>query len=424
MQRQELISRYKEIRQTTEEICKPLEIEDYVPQPISDVSPPRWHLAHTTWFFETFLLQKFQEHYTPFHPLYNYIFNSYYHSLGKRWEREKRGCLTRPTVKEVYKYRNAINSKMQQLIEQVAEDKWEDLKNICILGLQHEQQHQELLITDLKLILVNNPLRPVYNKNHNPNLTTDALKKGAEFESFEGGIFEMGYLGNGFAFDNEQPLHKVFVNPFKMGRYLTTNAEYLDFILDGGYRNFRYWLDDGWTLLNSKGWEAPMYWEQIEGVWHEMTLNGLQKLVLDAPVTHVSFYEASAYANWKNKRLPTETEWEFVAKKTNPDPSKSNFFNKKNFHPVPFHEINQKESVNQLLGDVWEWTNSAYLPYPGYKFTEGALGEYNGKFMVNQMVLRGGSCATPEDHIRNTYRNFFQPDKRWQFSGIRLAESI
>jgi len=424
VQRTEVIQYFTRVRQTTEEICKPLEIEDYVVQPITDVSPPKWHLAHTSWFFEAIVMEKFISDYQSYHPKYYYLFNSYYVSLGKRWGRPNRGQLSRPTVQEIYEYRAAVNDRMLDLIETIEEEYWQEFNDLVTLGLHHEQQHQELLVTDLKYILANNPLYPAYKTLELKNQVNNPLK--SEFIEIEAGVYEIGYRSKDFCYDNEQPVHQQFVKNFKLQNRLVTNEEYLGFIEDGGYEKFQYWLSEGLDVVRKNNWNAPLYWHKIENEWYEMTLTGLKKINLQAPVCHVSYYEAEAFASWAGKRLPTEAEWEVAANLTNQKPSDGNFWEDRNYHPVPVDQLNsnQQKQLFQTLGDVWEWTNSNYLSYPGYKQAEGALGEYNAKFMVNQMVLRGGSCATPRDHIRTTYRNFFHPDKRWQFIGFRLVEDV
>ena len=420
MQRSELIQYFLRVRKTSEDICQPLDIEDYVPQPIIDVSPPKWHLGHISWFFEAMFLNKYVRDYQPFHPGYAFVFNSYYESFGQRVERPSRGSLSRPTVADVMKFRKHVTERMCDLIEKIDEKHWLEFSETVVLALNHEQQHQELMITDIKYILAKNPLRPAYAKNPHHIDRASTKVPPAKFIEFAGGVYDIGYADGGFYYDNERPVHKQFVNDFKLQNRLVTNAEYLAFIEDGGYRDFRYWLSDGWEMVRTQNWQAPLYWEQRDGEWYEFTLNGLQKLNPNSPVCHVSYYEADAFTQWAKKRLPTEAEWEVAARLSKVSPGGENFWDANNLHPVPLKQ--SSDSLLQMLGDVWEWTGSAYLPYPGYKRIEGPLGEYNGKFMINQMVLRGGSCATPQDHIRITYRNFFQPDKRWQFKGIRLAE--
>ncbi|MDZ7359876.1 MAG: ergothioneine biosynthesis protein EgtB [candidate division KSB1 bacterium] len=418
MNRSELKNFYFSIRKTSEEICRPLQTEDYVVQPIDDVSPPKWHLGHTTWFFETVLLQKFLPHYKPFHQLYNFVFNSYYESFGTRVARPKRGSLSRPTVKEIYAYRAAVDEQMHGLFESIDATQWPEFSRLVILGLHHEQQHQELLIYDIKYIFASNPLRPVYQKAR-PR-TTQNIPDSA-FIEFAGGIVEIGHAGDGFAWDNEMPAHRVLLDDYKLQNRLVTNGEYLQFINDGGYNDFRHWLSDGWFAVQQQGWQSPLYWEKIDGQWFIMTLSGWGELDPHEPVCHVSFYEADAFAKWAQKRLPTEAEWEHAARTVKANAAEGNFLDDQYFHPIPCRTTGSN-GLHQMLGDVWVWTASAYLGYPGYRQEAGALGEYNGKFMSNQMVLRGGSCATPRNHIRLTYRNFFQSDKRWPFTGIRLAD--
>jgi ergothioneine biosynthesis protein EgtB len=418
MNRSELKNFYSAVRQTSEEICRPLQTEDYVVQPIDDVSPPKWHIGHTTWFFETVLLQKFLPNYKPFHKLYSFVFNSYYESFGTRVARPKRGSLSRPTVKEIYAYRAAVDEQMNGLFETVAAKQWPEFSRLVTLGLNHEQQHQELLVYDIKYIFANNPLRPIYQKAR-----TQAPESipNSEFVEFKGGVVEIGHTGEGFAWDNEMPAHRVLLNDYKLQNRLVTNGEYLQFINDGGYADFRHWLSDGWFAVQQQGWQSPLYWEKSDGQWFIMTLSGWRELDPSEPVCHVSFYEADAFAKWAQKRLPTEAEWEHAARDVKANAAEGNFLDDQYFHPLPCRTTGPNR-LHQMLGDVWVWTASAYLGYPGYRQEAGALGEYNGKFMSNQMVLRGGSCATPRNHIRLSYRNFFQCDKRWPFTGIRLAD--
>lgn len=406
-----LIAKYDRVRKQTTAICSPLLPEDHVVQPIVDVSPPKWHLGHTTWFFEAFILKNYQKEYKVFDQDYNFVFNSYYESIGSRVIRTDRGNLTRPSVGDIHEYRRYVDTYMKELLE-VTED--EKILELTELGLQHEQQHQELLITDIKYILGNNPLFPVYKKMPLPE---EREVKDIQYLEVPADIYSIGYNREGFCFDNEQPAHKVFVESFKIADRLITNKEYLEFIESGGYKDFRHWLMEGWEMLKSFQWEAPCYWVKDHGEWYEYTLGGLQKLNLSLPVTHVSFYEADAFAKWSGKRLLTEFEWEAAAKFLKADQQKGNFLEDGYYHPMP-----AENNDFQLLGNTWEWTYSSYHPYPGYQQEEGTLGEYNGKFMINQMVLKGGSCASPRDHIRTSYRNFFHPDKRWQFTGIRLCE--
>ena len=407
---------YAAVRARTEELCAPLETEDYVIQSMPDVSPPKWHIGHVTWFFETFLLGRFLPDYTPYHPGYAFLFNSYYESIGDRWARANRGLLSRPTVQEVYRYRACVDEKMQELIAQYEAKAWPDVPFLLDLGLHHEQQHQELLVTDFKNILALNPLRPRYAERNSraPGEATTA----ATFIDIEGGMVEIGHSGSGFSFDNERPRHRVWLKDYRLQNRPVTNGEYLEFMEAGGYSDFRHWLSDGWARVKQDGWNSPLYWENRDGQWFHYTLAGMRTVDPSEPVTHVSYYEADAFARWANKRLPTESEWEHAARRV--ADSTGNFADSGEFHPMPARPA--AKDLTQMFGDVWEWTCSAYLPYPGFKPEPGAVGEYNGKFMSDQMILRGGSCATPANHIRPTYRNFFQCDKRWQFTGIRLAE--
>jgi ergothioneine biosynthesis protein EgtB len=402
-----LLDRYHQVRQLSERICQPLAIEDYGIQSMPDVSPPKWHLAHTTWFFETFLLTPYLPGYPVFHPQFGYLFNSYYEAVGDRHPRAERGLLSRPTVAEVYAYRAHVDRSMQDLLTTTASP---DLATLVTLGLHHEQQHQELLLTDIKHILALNPLRPVYRSDL---ITPNPPAKPLQWLEYPGGLVEIGHHGDEFAFDNELPRHKTYLQDYKLADRLVTNGEYLEFIQAGGYQQSAHWLSAGWSTVQTAMWQAPLYWEQIDGDWWVMTLGGLRRVDEHEPVCHVSFYEADAYASWRGQRLPTEAEWEVAT--TGVDLT-GNFLDRDRLHPLPC-----PVARDQFFGDVWEWTQSAYLPYPGFKIAPGAIGEYNGKFMCNQMVLRGGSCATSADHIRSTYRNFFPPDARWQFTGIRLA---
>ena len=377
---------YIKVRHRTEAICEPLQIEDYVVQPVVDVSPPKWHIGHTTWFFETFILKPYFAEYQEFDPNYNYVFNSYYETVGNRVIRTDRGNLSRPTVIDIKRYRKYVDDAMLNFI--ACGDISDDVKELLILGFNHEEQHQELLLTDLKYILGNNPLFPAYSKDY---VSPKAHKTGAPFIKLNEGIYEIGFEGEGFSFDNELNRHKVYLNAFEISPDLVTNAEYMEFINDGGYHDFRHWHAAGWDWVNTSKAEAPMYWHQIDGDWHNYTYHGLEVLNLHDPVRHISYYEAYAYASWKGLRLPTEFEWEAAA-------------------------------TQFKWGKCWEWTESAYLPYPGFAKAPGAIGEYNGKFMVGQKVLRGASEVTSPNHSRITYRNFFQPELRWQFTGIRLAK--
>ena len=411
---QDILQQYKQVRARTEHICQPLEPEDTVVQPIVDVSPPKWHMAHTSWFFETFLLKPHLSKYKEFHPQYGYLFNSYYNSVGSRVQRDQRGTLTRPPLRDIYTFRKHIDEHMQQLLQSISDEKLAELMPVLQLGLQHEQQHQELLITDIKYILSTNPLLPTYTSQ--PSRKASSKTK-AEFLEVPGGLYKIGYQGEDFCFDNELGVHEVLLEDFTLMNRLVTNGEYLEFMQDGGYQDFRHWLDEGLAMVKKDNLQAPLYWQQQDGEWHRFTMHGLQKVDLNEPVTHISFYEADAFANWSGKRLLTEFEWE-AASQVYP-PATGNFVESNLLEPTAADAT--KEGLQQLYGDTWEWTYSAYHPYPGFSKAPGAIGEYNGKFMINQMVLRGGSCATPESHIRTTYRNFFHPDKRWQYTGIRLA---
>ncbi|WBA43615.1 ergothioneine biosynthesis protein EgtB [Hymenobacter canadensis] len=413
-----LAHRYRQVRQRTMLLCQPLLPEDTVVQPMIDVSPPKWHLAHVTWFFETFLLKAYLPGYTVYHAEYAFLFNSYYNSLGSRVNRADRGTLSRPALADVYSYRAHIDEQMARLLE-LADTLPDDFQELFELGLQHEQQHQELLATDIKYILSTSPLAPAYLPALAPATPTAA--PAVAWLPVPGGVSRIGYEGSGFCFDNEQAPHDVLTPDFELQNRLVTNGEYLAFMEAGGYQDFRYWLGEGWDLVQTQSWEAPLYWTLHEGQWHRFTHHGLQPVNMAAPVTHISFYEADAYAHWAGARLPTEPEWEVAARYFEATPTHGTFLESNLLDPQPLPPDADPTRCHQLLGDAWEWTYSAYHPYPGYVRAAGALGEYNGKFMINQLVLRGGSCATPVSHIRLTYRNFFHADKRWQFTGIRLA---
>lgn len=376
---------YHNVRKYSEQICEPLETEDYVPQPVPFVSPPKWHLAHSTWFFETFILKAFIPDYKVFDEDFSFLFNSYYNNIGNRTLRTDRGNVTRPTIRNVYAYRQYVDQCMLGFIDNLTD---ETAISLIELGLHHEQQHQELLVTDIKYILGHNPLFPVYKEGR--NLVGDQNQEFG-FLNIPEGIYEIGFEGEGFCFDNELGRHKVYLNQFEISKSLVTNADYIAFMESGGYQDFNLWLDEGWSWVNENKMHAPMYWYNIEGEWHYFTLSGLQRVNPDAILSHVNFFEAAAFAQWKNMRLPTEFEWEIASAQLN-------------------------------WGLRWEWTNSAYLPYPGFSKAAGAVGEYNGKFMVNQMVLRGASVATSPMHSRKTYRNFFHAHERWQYTSIRLVK--
>ncbi|PSR16498.1 ergothioneine biosynthesis protein EgtB [filamentous cyanobacterium CCP3] len=408
----DLISQYQAVRGLSETLCQPLEIEDYGVQAMADVSPPKWHLAHTTWFFETFLLRPYLPDYLEFHPGFGYLFNSYYEAVGDRHPRPERGLLSRPTVAEVYQYRAYVDEAMATLLQQFSHHP--AVRELITLGLHHEQQHQELLLTDLKYNLAINPLRPAYRQDI--AVVECACPTPLEFVDFAGGLRTIGHQAQGFAFDNESPTHKVYLQDFALANRLITNGEYLEFMADQGYQTAAHWLAEGWAMVQSEGWQAPLYWEQRDGQWWIFTLGGLQPVNLMEPVCHLSYFEADAFAAWRGCRLPTEAEWEVAAAQF---PQQGNLLESDHLHPQPGDGT---PTLQQLYGDVWEWTQSAYLPYPGFRPAPGAVGEYNGKFMCNQMVLRGGSCVTPPGHIRPSYRNFFPPSARWQFSGLRLAK--
>ena len=420
-----LSSLYGRIRSATTALCEPLSSEDLVVQSMPDASPTKWHLAHTTWFFETFVLGPGVPGYTPFHPAFAVLFNSYYQGVGPQFPRPRRGVLSRPTVAEVMAYRRHVDEAMERLFRERPEAAFAELGPRIELGLHHEEQHQELIVTDLKHMLAQNPLDPVYRERPARPGGAEAGRAGRFGPTTPGGVVEIGVdprktggidRGEGFFFDNEAPKHKVYADSFQLARRLVTAGEYLAFIEDGGYGRPDLWLSEGFAAVRAEGWEAPLYWRRDDGAWTMATLAGRRPVDRDEPVCHVSYYEADAFARWAGARLPREDEWEIVAAAA---PVAGNFLEHGLFHPAPATESEQ--AITQLFGDVWEWTASAYLPYPGFQPLPGALGEYNGKFMSGQMVLRGGSCATPRRHIRATYRNFFPPQARWQFSGIRLA---
>ncbi len=404
-----LARRFREVRDRTEWLCAPLSAEDQTAQSMPDASPAKWHRAHTTWFFETFLLRPLHAAYQPLDERYAYLFNSYYNAVGPQYFRPHRGLVTRPGAQAVGQYRAHVDAAMLDLLEGRAPLRGDVPAATIELGLNHEEQHQELILTDLKHLLAHNPTWPVYRERaRRPSVTPPALA----WREFSEGVYEIGHGGRGFAFDNEAPRHKVFVQPFALANRPVTVGEYLEFIGDGGYRRPELWLSDGWRLVQERDWQGPLYWLQDGGARRAFTLSGSLALDPAEPVCHVSYFEADAYARWAGARLPTEAEWEVAA---SDQPVAGNFMESGNFHPAP------GDGAARLFGDVWVWTQSAYLPYPGFRPPDGAIGEYNAKFMSGQMVLRGGSCATPRGHIRATYRNFFPPDARWQFSGIRLA---
>lgn len=408
-----LRDQFLRVRAHTQFLSDPLEIEDFVVQPVMDVSPLKWHLGHTTWFFETFVLVQYYKGYKLYHPKYPVIFNSYYIAAGDRWSRENRGQLTRPTVKEVMAYREHVDKHMQELLE--VEIGNEEMQRVVVLGLNHEQQHQELFLYDIKRILGDNPLSPVYR----PAIESAISNRRGEWLVVKDGLYSIGYQGNDFHFDNEEGVHKVYLHDFEISSKLVTNGEFIAFIEDAGYSSHQHWLSEAWDWVNENSISAPRYWQQIEGEWWHYTLAGLEKVRPEDPLCHVSYYEADAFAKWSGARLPTEQEWEVACKTyagSEPE-SQANFVENGAFRTL------QTNSYD-FYGNVWEWTSSPYTAYPYYNPPEGALGEYNGKFMVNQMVLRGGSFGTPSNHIRPTYRNFFHPHLRWLFAGVRLARHI
>ncbi len=409
-----LAERYRGIRSFSERLCAPLETEDFVVQSMPDVSPTRWHLAHTTWFFETFVLSPAKESYSPFHPDFSYLFNSYYEQVGAQFPRPRRGLLTRPTVREVMAYRAHVDEQMSRVLDDP--DRTSRFHTVIDTGLHHEQQHQELMLTDIKHVFSCNPLGPQYCP---PPASTDQETTTMGWRAFDEGLREIGHAGTSFCYDNERPQHRVFVPAFEIATRLVTNGEFAEFIADDGYARPELWLSDGWHTVQRESWESPLYWERrADGWWHH-TLFGRCPIAAAEPVCHLSYFEADAYARWVGARLPTEAEWE-TATNAAESLESANCVDDGRFHPRAA-VVAQPDAITQMYGDVWEWTASPYTPYPGFEPLAGALGEYNGKFMCNQHVLRGGSCATSRTHIRASYRNFFPPAARWQFSGLRLA---
>ncbi len=412
-----LAARYEVVRAQTEHLCDPLEVEDFVVSSMPDVSPTKWHLAHTSWFFETFVLAQHDATYRSPDPRYAFLFNSYYVQAGERHCRAMRGLVTRPTVREVFAYRAHVDEALRRLIERIAGDAQHPAVELIELGLHHEQQHQELLVTDIKHVLWTNPLRPTYREAP-AGRTADSSP--LQWRDFSGGVAWIGHEGPGFSYDNEGPRHRVFLEPYRLASRPVTNGEYLEFVRDAGYSRPELLLSAGLATVQDRNWDAPLYWEKdADGRWTEFTLGGTRALegaALEEPVTHVSFYEADAYARWTGRRLPTEFEWEVAARGARVE---GPFVDAERFHPSAAETGN---GLTQLYGDVWQWTQSAYVGYPNYRPSAGAIGEYNGKWMADQWVLRGASCATPRSHARITYRNFFPSDTRWQFTGIRLAD--
>jgi ergothioneine biosynthesis protein EgtB len=415
----DLTERFRKVRDFSARLCRNLQPEDYVVQSMPDVSPTKWHLAHTSWFFETFIVKVWMPRYRSEVPQYAYLFNSYYNAAGDMHRRDLRGLISRPTVAETYRFRESIDECVVKLLEEADDALLAEIEPVLTLGLHHEQQHQELLVTDIKHVFAQNPLYPVFREAAPETENVPAAPQ--HFVEFDEQIVSIGHDGSGFSYDNEGPRHRALVPAFSLSNRLITNGEYLAFMEAGGYTRPEFWLSLGWTTVNDPAlgeWQAPLYWIQRDGAWWNFTLSGFRPVNEAEPVTHISYFEADAYANWDGARLPTEFEWERAASDS---PIEGNFVDTERFHPAP---APAGEGLLQMFGDVWEWTRSAYLPYPGYRAVPGALGEYNGKFMCNQMVLRGGSCATSLNHIRPTYRNFFQPEKRWQFNGIRLARDL
>ena len=407
----ELPQRYAQVRADSERFCAPLEKEDYSLQAMADTSPPKWHLAHTSWFFETFVLKPHVDGYRPFNPSYEVLFNSYYNGIGDQYPRPERGLLSRPVLEDVLAYRRHVDMGIEALLAS-GHPESATIEALVELGTHHEQQHQELFFTDIKYSLSRNPLAPAYTGGE---LTPDPEPASTGWMEHGGGTVSVGYSGGGFCFDNELPAHQVLLQPFALADRLVTNGEYMAFIEDGGYRRPELWLSDGWTAVQERGWQAPLYWSNRGDGWVEYTLYGLKPLDPNSPVSHVSGYEADAYARWADYRLPSEFEWETLA---GPLPLEGQFVEDGPLHPRgPLGEQD-----TQMHGCLWEWTSSAYSPYPGYRPAAGAVGEYNGKFMANQLVLRGGSCVTSRSQVRPSYRNFFYPPDRWQFTGIRLAK--
>jgi ergothioneine biosynthesis protein EgtB len=418
-----LRDRFNQIRKFTYGLCVNLEPEDCVVQSMPDVSPTKWHLAHTTWFFETFILKKFVPGYRAEVPEYAYLFNSYYNAAGDMHRRDLRGLISRPTVSEAQRYRASVDLHIEELLSNPDENLLDEIEPILVLGFHHEQQHQELLISDIKHVFAQNPLYPVFRETKiagRSSAMPGSQSSPVHFIDFEETVTAIGYDGDEFAYDNEGPRHQALVPAFSLATRPVTNGEYIAFIEDNGYSRPELWLSLGWMTVNEQRWNAPLYWTKRDGAWWNFTLSGLRPVNESEPVTHISYFEADAYANWAGARLPTEFEWERAALSC---PVEGNFVETELFHPAagPVQRPEQRQRLVQMFGDVWEWTRSAYSPYPGYRAAPGALGEYNGKFMCNQYVLRGGSCATSRTHIRRTYRNFFQPEKRWQFTGLRLA---
>jgi ergothioneine biosynthesis protein EgtB len=412
--------RFAAIRRDSESLAANLSPEDQAIQSMPDVSPTKWHLAHVSWFFETFILRPFEPTYRVFDPDFAYLFNSYYEAVGPRHPRPQRGLLSRPTIDAVGAYRDHVTAAMLRLIETASEGVWREIAPLIELGLHHEQQHQELMLMDIKHVFSVNPLLPAYQAPR-PCVVPLAPPTPAWLD-FAGGLEEIGHAGPSFAFDNEGPRHKIWLEPFRLSTHPVNCGEFLDFIEDGGYRRPEFWLSEGWATVQEQDWDAPLYWRCQDNEWRIFTLSGERRIEPAEPVCHLSFYEADAFARWAGKRLPTEAEWEIAAGDL---PLAGNLADTGHYHPCPDTAPSGAEpQLRQMIGDVWEWTASPYLAYPRFRAAAGAIGEYNGKFMSNQMVLRGGCAATPAGHIRATYRNFFPPSARWAFSGLRLAEDL
>ncbi len=415
-----LADTFRSVREITAALAEPLSAEDCQAQATDCASPTKWHMAHTTWFFETFVLRPYVPGYAPWHDRFSFLFNSYYNSIGLRIARPNRGLMTRPTLDEVKAYRRDIDEKIESLLSTATGRDLDQVSARIELGLHHEQQHQELILTDLKLLFWHNPLLPQYRDDGAPPDQSAATSRWIERKA---GMARIGHDdADGFAYDNEKPAHERYVNAFRVASRAVTCGDFLKFMEDGGYQRNELWLSDGWDTVQREKWESPLYWRRTDGHWQIFTLTGAQPVNHGAPVCHVSYFEADAYARWAGARLPREDEWEVAAAQC---PVEGNLLDSRQFHPQPkSSDANDPQHATSMFGDVWEWTQSQYTAYPGYIAPEGAFGEYNGKFMCNQFVLRGGSCATPASHIRKTYRNFFPPDARWQFTGIRLAQDV
>jgi ergothioneine biosynthesis protein EgtB len=405
-----IAARFRAVRERSLSIAAPLSAEDCCVQSMTDASPVKWHLAHTTWFFETFILERHAPDFAPYDPAYRYLFNSYYEHIGARQPRPQRGMLTRPSLDQVLAYRAQVDARLQELLRR---ETGAGLMPLLELGIQHEQQHQELMLTDLKHLLSLNPIRPAYCDRP---LARQAVAAPLAWQPFSGGVVEIGYAGNGFCFDNELPRHRQYLEPYALASRLVTNGEFLAFIEAGGYRDPACWLSEAWEWVGGNRLAHPLYWQQTPNGWQEFTLHGMQALDPLRPATHLSYFEADAYARWAGARLPTEAEWEAAVAGAHADAGAAA---DGRLHP----EADPRAGLSQLFGACWQWTSSSYAPYPGFSIADGAIGEYNGKFMVNQYVLRGSSCATPPAHARASYRNFFAAHARWQFAGIRLARS-